>query len=495
MRPPATVFFRRSLREDARQVRTYVVRGVLLLGAVSILALAQGTSSYVGAPGQLLFMLTAMMDLGLMCVAAPTYFASVIIEEKEAGTLGLLKMTGLKPVSILLGKSTSQLLGAVMLLLVQVPASVLAVTLGGVSLQQVFAGYLTMLAFLLFMGNLGLLFSVVCQNSMKAGMLCAGTLGAFFFVPLLELGFLTNLVREASPFDRIQAVMTTGFSGPLVGFHFWSNLALAGGCFLVAWAAFERCTLEQVTAAPLRVPLVRRPGAASRLGAGRAWTNALAWKDFNFIAGGKAGLLLRLVLVVGISALALAPRCIAGKPVDHEDVGSAIVAVSLFALFIESVRMSAGIFGEEHKWQTLSAIMALPRSRAQIVRAKLLGCSLGLLPYVGLFVFGGIVEGHQFGSDASDAVKEVSFWFVLAYILLLLHLTAYISLVLKRGAVLMALGIWLAGYIAVMVPMALLSMRGGADWPFCVPLVVALVLVVILQRGILRRLTRAAELE
>ena len=45
MRLPVTVFFGRSLREDARQPRTYVIRGLLLLGVVAILALSQATSS------------------------------------------------------------------------------------------------------------------------------------------------------------------------------------------------------------------------------------------------------------------------------------------------------------------------------------------------------------------------------------------------------------------------------------------------------------------
>ena len=89
MNLPVAVFFGRSLREGTRQIRTYVIRGALLLGLLSMLASAQGTSSYVGAPGETLFSLLAFMNLALIALAAPGYFASVITEEKEAGTLGL----------------------------------------------------------------------------------------------------------------------------------------------------------------------------------------------------------------------------------------------------------------------------------------------------------------------------------------------------------------------------------------------------------------------
>ena len=52
-------------------------------------------------------------------------------EEKEEQTLGLLRMTGLSPLSILLGKSTSRLCGALLLLAAQFPFTIFAVTLGG----------------------------------------------------------------------------------------------------------------------------------------------------------------------------------------------------------------------------------------------------------------------------------------------------------------------------------------------------------------------------
>ena len=395
---PAGVFFGRSLKEGTRQIRTYVIRGALLLGVLTLLASAQAASLYLGAPGLQLFGGIYRLNLVFICFAAPGYFASVITEEKEAGTLGLLKMAGLDPVSILLGKSTSQILGAVMLLLVQVPFTVLAVTLGGVSLPQVFAGYLAMLAFLLFMGNMALLFSVVCRHSGRAAGLCVLALMAFFFGPPMVqavlaalvrkgavlssggthqmIGGLFDLVAHASPFDWMEHVLATGFSGPLVGFQFWSNLVLAGGCFLLAWKAFDPFTREQVAAAPPRNLLTRRIGRLSALGAGRAWTNALAWKDFYFMSGGKVVLVARLVLVGLIPLTVVAFVAYSGGKPDRVEVGGVVLWVSLVLLFFELMSLSAKIFGEERKWQTLSAIMVLPYTPRQIMWRKALGCGL-----------------------------------------------------------------------------------------------------------------------
>ena len=175
-----TPFLRRSLRTHCRSGKTYLIRGGMLLAMLASVASAQMTAGFMGAPGLFLFGSILWISAFLICLGGPAYFASIITEEKEQMTLGLLKMTGLRPVSILLGKSTSQMLGAIALLLVQVPFTVLSITLGGVSLPQVMAGYLALLAHLIFVTNLALLCSVVCRRGKRAATLTAVFLLAFY---------------------------------------------------------------------------------------------------------------------------------------------------------------------------------------------------------------------------------------------------------------------------------------------------------------------------
>jgi ABC-type transport system involved in multi-copper enzyme maturation permease subunit len=520
MSVPATVFFSRSMREGMRRGNTYMVRTALLAIMCGILFSAQATSAARSAPGLTLFTVTAMLNLGLTCAAAPGYFASIITEEKEAGTLGLLKMAGMGPVSILLGKSTSQVIGALMLVLTQMPFIVLAVTLGGVSLTQVYAGCMTMLAFLIFIANLALLCSVVCRRSSRAAGLSGFLLAAFFVLPPVGRGVLRGLVagrvlpargavdrlagdflgllQRASPFGWLARIGQTGFSGPVLSYQVWSNLALAGGCFLLSWAAFERLTREQATAAPARGLMVRRLWGLSWLRPGRPWRNALAWKDFHFLSGGLPMLLGRTV-VLGLVPLLL---YVVGRsqraPIEAEGLGTVIVVVALAALFVELLGAAGRIFGDERKWGTLSGVAALPLPAWRIALGKALGNLLGLAPYVGWLAVGAVLVGKPFWDGLDEAVRGPTFWWFMVSIVLLLHLIACMSLFMRRGGTLVALVIWFTGTQFAMVPFGLMAGRRGSDGllvAFLVLMAVTVLFVILLQRGIAKALAWPGNLE
>ncbi len=170
MKLPALALFERSLRLETRSVLVCWSRAGLMLLIMFMLIPIQATAraGYLGAPG--LNFLEELVWVNLVCItlAGLSYFASAITEEKEEMMLGLLRMTDLNPVAILLGKSTSRLVGALLLLLVQVPFVLLAITLGGVGLLQVAAAYGTLLAYLFLVCNLALLFSVMFRNTTTA---------------------------------------------------------------------------------------------------------------------------------------------------------------------------------------------------------------------------------------------------------------------------------------------------------------------------------------
>jgi len=82
------------------------------------------------APG-CVFWTDGLVNLIFITLAGLSSFASAITEEKEEMTLGLLRDDGAQSNRYLLGKSTEPMIGALLLLLVQVPFIMLAVTLGG----------------------------------------------------------------------------------------------------------------------------------------------------------------------------------------------------------------------------------------------------------------------------------------------------------------------------------------------------------------------------
>ena len=102
---PTLAFFIRMLRQQSRD------RGVLLsrltIGLLLLLGLwiAHLEATTRGASGRAFFNFVIATNYLLLTVAALGIGSQAIAEEKEAGTLGLLRLTSLSPISILLGKA------------------------------------------------------------------------------------------------------------------------------------------------------------------------------------------------------------------------------------------------------------------------------------------------------------------------------------------------------------------------------------------------------
>ena len=166
----------RSLRVDIRMTRTHLVR---LLFACIILFLMWQTHDRITwsqAPGREFFLSICYLNFGLLNLAAMSFFSTAITEEKEEMTLGLLKMAGISPIGILLGKTSPRLIVAIMLLSVQLPFTFLAITLGGVLTNQILAAYLSLLAFAVMLSGLGGFLSTVCRRSNVSAALTAAAL-------------------------------------------------------------------------------------------------------------------------------------------------------------------------------------------------------------------------------------------------------------------------------------------------------------------------------
>src|SRR3954452_22659336 len=125
--------FARSVRELLRSRLSYLTCGAVI-GLIFLLLLgAQAAATATSAPGLKFFHSVSYVVLGFITFAGVSYFATAITEEKEDVTLGLLRMTNLDPLAILLGKSTSRLSAALLMLAATFPFTLLAVTLGGIS--------------------------------------------------------------------------------------------------------------------------------------------------------------------------------------------------------------------------------------------------------------------------------------------------------------------------------------------------------------------------
>ena len=468
MTSPLLALFARSLREDTRLKLTYFARAGLVTVILLFMVMADALSGRTTVQGLVFFGMVIHVDLVFILLAGCGYFASAITEEKEEMTLGLLRMTNLNPLSILLGKSTSRLCGALLLLVAQFPFTMLAVTLGGISLGQIAAAYCTLGAFLIFLANLALLASVLCKRSIGASVLTVAALVLFFgVVPLLnwfahlpaQFGLITEdaawvvaleqgaeFARQASPFNRISEVLETGFNDRALGWQAASNLALGTGCFLLAWLGFDRFCEERPEGASRR-------GAGRRrflrgLRAGRVWPRALAWKDFYFLTGGKVWVLGKF-LIYGLPLVAMAcwPEIWGGSP-NSEVFGFITLVAAWWLLVIEMAFIAASIFKTERQGQTLSTLAVLPMSLRRIAWQKIAGTLPALIPAASYFALGLLFAAETIlkelgrfpsGKDAFGILA--GFAYVVGQSVFFLYLSANLSLRLKRGALPLAIAL------------------------------------------------------
>jgi hypothetical protein len=459
MNSPLLALFVRSLREDTRSRATYWARAGLgcFLLLVMLLFFA-GSRNWGNAPGRTFFSLVISFQITAITLMGLSYFASAVAEEKEEQTLGLLRMTDLSPLSILLGKSTSRLCGALCLLAAQFPFTIIAITFGGVSFGQIAASYCAVAAFTFLLCNLALLGSVISRGVAGAAAFSIATIGLLLaLIPLLKalqlpsdyfhwnvaFGRIASGIWEATPIARLEEVLSTGYNGGAIGWQVLTNITFGIGCFLLAWAAFQRfCDREPVVAStPLRVPVAGDSKAVSvKLRPSRrprAWKQALMWKDFYFLCGGRIGFIVRTLGYGGVLACALWELAKAGRA---STFGFAYIASRLlpFIFSVDIGVMASRMFRTELRDQTLSALAVLPDTMRDIVRHKALACLFAAVPgivccsalhVIALFLPGGVVTGISSGGLL--IVSTISGW---CSHLLLVALIAWLSLYMKRGA-------------------------------------------------------------
>lgn len=402
----------RSLRSDARLLRFHLARlGVSTL--ILFVLFSSLSSSYSGtAPGRTV--LLGMLSLNMMIVTwgGALLFAPVISEEKEAGTLGLLRMTGMGPASLVLGSLVPRLTQVGLILVIQVPLMCLTVTLGGVDWSHVRTAFVLVASQLVFIASLGALNSVIFET---AGRAVAATLVSSILwmnvPPLVWPSAWVNL----SLWTYSRTMRMTG--GRLEGVEYAGlfHLALSAGLVLLAIVLLDWLNLHQSSSEPI-VPLHERvwrwlsrptarvpskPTAHSeehespqesegssfqRRASIPVWQESLAWKDYFLLGGGQTGYHVRWALAV------LVPLTIAATHNGPPSwLGQSIFRTSLWILSVDAIYLTVNLFGSEVRNQTWETIQTLPLSLKEICRQKILGAAQHLLPWATSAIVGALI--------------------------------------------------------------------------------------------------------
>lgn len=508
----------RALRLDARQLSSHLARVALLVFVVCLLAFGQLMSFVMGAPGLWFFTFLSWVNYFFATLAAALLFATAITEEKEEQTLGLLRMANVGAGALLLGKGMPRLLAALLILTAQFPFTLLAITLGGVSWSQVHATYWTLFAHIVFVGGVGLFFSVLCRRSFAAAALTllailATLIGAPLFYGIVNLAVTagqpaellpvahwllpySRTLYEATASARLIEVLGTGFSEGPIGLQVVANFGVACGLFGLSWWSFEPFNRNVEPAAPARRAADGRV-AARRPRCRRAWATPLIWKDFYFLAGGPGGWIVRsfvygLLSFLFVWFIGLLTGMRYDSRNDLQFIGDMLLSLTVFVyLPIESVVLAARIYRSELHDRTWSTLMQLPRSLPEVAYAKLVGGVLGLAPLTLYLGLGAVLAPATVDGFARDVLGDLNGLLglacVLAHAVLFVHLTTLFSILSNAwlGAVLAMASSFIlacANWAVVFVVVMYLSMQSGGTWineEFCLRVLAVLSSVVV----------------
>ena len=483
--------FIRSVREDTRARVPTILRATLVLIILLIIWANQKDFTNHAAPGREFLSITLFANLGFLAIATLGSFASAITEEKEDQTLTLLRMTNLSALAILFGKGTSRLVGALLLLAVQIPFTLLAVTLGGVSLAQVLNAYAILGATTFFLCNLALLCSVFSRTTIRSGV-WTGVIGVVLYAvlpfvfeetvlhgmsfpsptPQTLLEYLGVWVVEANPVYALIILIEERSLGRLIVHHVVINLVAGTVCFLLSWLLFDRfCATSDEPMKRRKRRAATDPSANGLARRRPSIHRALAWKDFHFLIGGWRALFFR---TVGCGLLFLGAyssvRWVDGFGPTYSyfwrnvSVLTVIFATSAFAL--ELALLASRIFGDERRSLTLGGLVGIPRTTGWLIRQKILGCIPILIPSICLFGIGCWIQIEYLW-------KNLPYWslsfsesdvIVLSYIftqaLLLPIMVAALSLRIRRGAMPAGIAILTVWNVLTIV---LVVVGGGAN--------------------------------
>ncbi len=471
---PLLALFIRSLREDLRGHAIYLLRSGLVILILFFLWQTHQMQRWSGAVGRNFFTSVLWIDLFILAVVGLSYFASAIAEEKEESTLGLLRMTDLSALAILLGKSTSRMCGALLLIAAQLPFMLLAVTMGGLDIQQVLAGFALLLSSTFLIANLALIGSVTCARTASATGFTAITLAVFAFAPgLLDfdahaydhsdewLGRSLQGWVNATPTFRLRQITTTGFHDSVIGWHFAANLLLGGVCFLVAWALFDRGAESDGEPDSSLLPAASANATIHRYG--RPGEAALSWKDFHFIAGGYRGMIIKGILATLLLLLFLSGVGSFDRARALEQIGVPLFSAGALSLVLSLAFSASRIFKSERRDQTLTDLATLPCSMSRIVWQKVRGCLAADWPLCSMMIVGALLTlpalVRSWFSYPRSLPQNIAMWCCFAISAVQLPLSiAWISLRVRWGALPLGLTAWFLGnWLSLMLAIVLFN--------------------------------------
>lgn len=209
----------------------YVAVLSLIIGLIYVVFTNNAPTSMLNRAGVVLTPVLIYVQMGLICLMAPTFSASAISSEREQQTFDLLIASLAKPSTILFGKVGAALSYLMLTLFGSLPLIALTYSLGGVALGDIAIAYLVMLVAGVTFCSISFYWSTLIRRGVLAQLMSLFTV--IFLVaamPALALFFtalannfsggpsqsfinITFLLLRTNPFSAI-ASLIPGFPTP-----------------------------------------------------------------------------------------------------------------------------------------------------------------------------------------------------------------------------------------------------------------------------------------
>lgn len=452
MKRATAALFSWSLRADCTATTPHVVRGAFALFVLMSVSAAYADAFSAVGPGLRFFGTICYLNVFLITVAGMSYFVSAVTEEKESGTLALLRLAGAPPLGIVLSKSTSRLISALMLMMIQLPFTFLSVTLGGITWFQILAAYAALTGWLCLVSSTSLLCSVTSPTSGRAATRAIAVLLLFFaigpsaealskatlprWVPA-EVPQTADTVAELhqliSVTPRLQEVLSPAGVARLTSSQFWLSMSIAVGLFALSVLLFQRSAL------PAAPSLTSRSRRIRRMAVSRTWRLFVVWKDFLFFTGGVPGVIGRCLLYGGVVATFVTLDAFSGRQpgqwLSNNDLAWTCFLIIVGVLTVEGLFYATGMLVHESEQGTLGPLRLVPCETLWILAQKLAACAIAMMP--GLLALGSVLLLN--GPAIFYFIETTGVIWYLFEFLLCAHLTVLLSLRSRWAALPIAL--------------------------------------------------------
>lgn len=187
----------RELRGRIRGNRALLILVIYLsiIATVTLLVYAAAASSFssgIGDPeagreiGKAIFITVMTVSLIQVCVITPSLTAGSIAGERERQTYDLLMTTLLSPLQIVLGKLSSALAFALLLIFSSLPIAGISLLFGGVSAAELVIGIVGLVITAVCYAAVGLFWSAAMRTTLAATVMAQGSI----ILLLLSIPFL-----------------------------------------------------------------------------------------------------------------------------------------------------------------------------------------------------------------------------------------------------------------------------------------------------------------